>query len=123
MFDARVGGSWHAHNSGVLALHHRRGTPATSPPPLFEQTTLKSQDALAMCRLAPHSRNGRRVMNNYEIRIVKRSHEFAVHRSEHISDHAAIRRGHALAEDGDQVEIWRGTQCVYAGQHVPLAAH
>ncbi len=62
-------------------------------------------------------------MNNYEIRIVKRSQEFAVHRSEHISDHAAIRRGHALAEDGDQVEIWRGTQCVYAGQHVPLTAH
>jgi hypothetical protein len=54
-------------------------------------------------------------MDNYEIRIVKRDQEIAVHRSEHTSDHAAIRRGHVLAEAGDQVEIWRGTQCVYAG--------
>ena len=62
-------------------------------------------------------------MDNYEIRIVKRDQATAVHRSEHISDHAAIRRGHALAEAGDQVEIWRGTHCVYAGPRVPETAH
>ncbi len=58
-------------------------------------------------------------MDKYEIRIVRRDQEIALHRSEHISDHAAIRRGHNLAEAGDQVEIWRGTHCVYAGQQVP----
>ena len=62
-------------------------------------------------------------MDNYEIRIVKWGQVIAVHRSEHISDHAAIRRGHILAEAGDQVEIWRGTQCVYAGQQIPVTAH
>jgi len=62
-------------------------------------------------------------MDNYEIRIVKGSQTIAVHRSEHISDHAAIRRGHIFAEAGDQVEIWRGTHCVYAGQKVPATAH
>ena len=55
-------------------------------------------------------------MDNYEIRIVKQDQVVAVHRSELISDYAAIRRGHILAEAGDQVEIWRGMQCVYAGQ-------
>jgi hypothetical protein len=61
-------------------------------------------------------------MDNYEIRIVKRDLAITVHRSEHINDHAAIRRGHVLAEAGDQVEIWRGTQCVYAGQQGPAVA-
>jgi succinylglutamate desuccinylase len=42
-------------------------------------------------------------VDNYEIRIVKRDQAVAVHYSEHISDHAAIRRGHILAETGDQV--------------------
>jgi len=58
-------------------------------------------------------------MDNYEIRIITRDQATALHRSEHISDHAAIRRGHMLAEAGDQVEIWRGTHCVYAGQKLP----
>jgi len=30
------------------------------------------------------------------------------------SDHAAIRRAKSLIEDGDQVEVWRGLDCVYA---------
>jgi len=62
-------------------------------------------------------------MDNYEIRIVKGGQTIAVHRSEHISDHAAIRRGHNFTEAGDQIEIWRGTHCVYAGQKVPETAH
>ena len=62
-------------------------------------------------------------MDNYEIRIVKRDRAIAVHRSEHICDHAAIRRGHILAKAGDQVEIWRGTQCVYADRRIPVTAH
>jgi len=62
-------------------------------------------------------------MDNYEIRIITRDQAVAVHRSEHISDHAAIRRGHILAEAGDQVEIWRGAHCVYAGQKLPATVH
>ena len=61
-------------------------------------------------------------MNNYEIRIVKPDQAIAVHRTEHINDHAAIRRGHALAGPGGQVEIWRGTHCVYAGRSNPETA-
>jgi len=62
-------------------------------------------------------------MNNYEIRIVKPDQAIAVHRTEHINDHAAIRRGHTLAGTGDHMEIWRGTHCVYAGQKIPETAH
>jgi hypothetical protein len=62
-------------------------------------------------------------MDNYEIRIVKQNEAMAVHRSEHINDHAAIRRGQILAEVGDQVEIWRGTQCVYVNRKGHTTAH
>jgi hypothetical protein len=62
-------------------------------------------------------------MDNYEIRIITRDQAIAVHRGEHISDHAAIRRGHVLAEAGDQVEIWRGTHCIYAGEKLPATTH
>jgi hypothetical protein len=62
-------------------------------------------------------------MDNYEIRIVKSDQAIAVHRSEHFSDHAALRHGHSLAEAGDHIEIWRGTHCVYAGQKAPATAH
>lgn len=61
-------------------------------------------------------------MDNYEIRIVKQDRAI-VHRSEHINDHAAIRRGQILAEVGDQVEIWRGTQCVYTSRKGPTTTH
>ncbi len=83
---------------------------------VFEQATLKSPNVLVLRVRDTHPTGGRHVMDNYEIRIVKRDQGLAVHRSEHISDHAAIRRGQALAEAGDQVEIWRGSQCVYSGQ-------
>ncbi|HEY4077231.1 MAG TPA: hypothetical protein VGM26_09905 [Rhizomicrobium sp.] len=56
-------------------------------------------------------------MDNYKICIVKRDEVATVYHSEHISDHAAIRRGHTLAGKDDVVEIWRGAQCVYAGRH------
>jgi hypothetical protein len=62
-------------------------------------------------------------MDNYEIRIARRDQAITVYRSEHINDHAAIRRGHVLAEAGDRVEVWRGTQCVYAGHQSPVTAH
>ncbi|MBN9544661.1 MAG: hypothetical protein J0I19_04255 [Alphaproteobacteria bacterium] len=36
------------------------------------------------------------------------------------SDHAAIRRAKSLIEDGDQVEVWRGLDCVYATSASPF---
>jgi hypothetical protein len=51
----------------------------------------------------------------YEIRIVKRLAKAPViYACSHVSDHAAIRRARSLTEDGDQVEVWRGLDCVYA---------
>ena len=61
------------------------------------------------------------IMNTYEIRIVRKGMEKAdIFSSSHISDHAAVRRAHALADSGDLIEVWRGTACVFSGE---LALH
>lgn len=55
------------------------------------------------------------VVNTYEIRILRKGGQAPdIFSGTHISDHAAVRRAHALAEEGDAVEVWRGTACVYA---------
>ncbi|MEO8896668.1 MAG: hypothetical protein ABI450_12385 [Rhizomicrobium sp.] len=54
-------------------------------------------------------------MDAYEIRIVKKQKNSPViYACSQASDHAAIRRAKSLIEDGDQVEVWRGLDCVYA---------
>ena len=54
-------------------------------------------------------------MDAYEIRIVKKQQVCPViYACSQASDHAAIRRAKSLIEDGDQVEVWRGLDCVYA---------
>lgn len=54
-------------------------------------------------------------MDAYEIRIVKKQKVSTVtYACSQASDHAAIRRAKSLVEDGDQVEVWRGLDCVYA---------
>ena len=59
-------------------------------------------------------------MDAYEIRIVKRQQVSPViHACSQASDHAAIRRAKSLLEDGDQVEVWRGLDCVYATSASP----
>lgn len=55
-------------------------------------------------------------MDTYEIRIIRDGMKFPdIFSSSHISDHAAVRRAHALARNGDAIEVWRGANCVYSG--------
>ena len=59
-------------------------------------------------------------MDAYEIRIVKKQKASPViYACSQASDHAAIRRAKSLSEDGDQVEVWRGMDCVYATSAPP----
>ena len=56
-------------------------------------------------------------MNIYEIRIKRRgTQDPEILSSSHVSDHAAVRRAHALADNGDIIEVWRGTACVFSGE-------
>ena len=60
-------------------------------------------------------------MDAYEIRIVKKQQPSPViYACSQASDHAAIRRAKSLIEDGDQVEVWRGLDCVYATSAPPF---
>ena len=52
-------------------------------------------------------------MENYEIRFVKKGHPFILN-GPHASDFAAIRRAQTLAEDAEEVEVWRDLNCVYS---------
>jgi hypothetical protein len=57
----------------------------------------------------------RRFLDTYEIRIVKKGHKAPfIYSSPQASDYAAVRRAQSLAEDGDNVEVWRELDCVYA---------
>ena len=59
-------------------------------------------------------------MNAYEIRIMKKqSRTPVIHACSQTSDHAAIRRAKSLIEEGDDVEVWRGPECVFALGAVP----
>lgn len=59
-------------------------------------------------------------MDAYEIRIVRKLQVSPViYACSQASDHAAIRRAKSLIEDGDQVEVWRGLDCVYATSASP----
>ena len=54
-------------------------------------------------------------LDAYEIRIVKKQKTPPViYACSQASDHAAIRRAKSLIEEGDQLEVWRGLDCVYA---------
>lgn len=53
-------------------------------------------------------------MENYEIRIVKKGHHPVIFASPHTSDFAAVRRAQALADEEDEVEVWREQTCLYS---------
>lgn len=54
-------------------------------------------------------------MDNYEIRIVKKGQKAPIiFACPHASDYAAVRRAQSLAQEGDDVEVWRDLHCVYA---------
>lgn len=60
-------------------------------------------------------------VDTYEIRILRKGVKAPdIFSSSHISDHAAVRRAHALADEGDAVEVWRGTACVYSGTQAAM---
>lgn len=55
-------------------------------------------------------------MDNYEIRIVKKGHRPVILAGPHASDFAAIRRARALAQQDDEVEVWRDLDCLYSSR-------
>jgi hypothetical protein len=52
-------------------------------------------------------------MHNYEIRLVKPQGRQVMHAGRYLGDYHAIRRAHALAQDNDRLEVWRGPHCIY----------
>jgi hypothetical protein len=58
-------------------------------------------------------------MNQYEIRILRRNNKPMVVSSRFLGDFHAIRRGQAMAQEDEGVEIWRGMTCLYRREAVP----
>jgi hypothetical protein len=53
-------------------------------------------------------------MDNYEIRIVKKGRQPMILAGPHASDFAAVRRAQSLANQDDEVEVWRDLTCLYS---------
>ncbi len=53
-------------------------------------------------------------MENYEIRIAKSGHQPVILAGPHTSDFAAVRRAQSLAQQDDEVEVWRELTCLYS---------
>jgi hypothetical protein len=54
-------------------------------------------------------------LDNYEIRIIKKGHKAPIiYSCPYASDYAAVRRAQSLIQDGDDVEVWRDMDCVFA---------
>jgi hypothetical protein len=51
----------------------------------------------------------------YEIRVLKRSGGPVIMVTHHVSDFAAVRYGHTLAQQGDGLEVWTDKGCIYSG--------
>jgi hypothetical protein len=52
-------------------------------------------------------------MNQYEIRVLRHDNQPLVISSRFLGDFHAIRRGQAMAQEDEGVEIWRGMNCLY----------
>jgi hypothetical protein len=63
------------------------------------------------------------IVDTYEIRILHTGgNPPDIFSSSHVSDHAAVRRAHALAKEASAIEVWRGLSCIYSGApdaHLP----
>ncbi len=57
-------------------------------------------------------------MDNYEIRIVKKGRHPVIIAVAHASDYAAVRRAQSLADQDDEVEVWRDLNCLYSTKMV-----
>jgi len=54
-------------------------------------------------------------VQDFQIRILKKSGIPQVYNAALASAFAAIRRARSLAEVGDIIEVWQGLQCVFSG--------
>jgi hypothetical protein len=54
-------------------------------------------------------------MELYRIRILKNGKEVHTQDYKQASDYAAIRHARSLADESDQVEVWRGNRCLFTG--------
>jgi hypothetical protein len=64
------------------------------------------------------------LMENYEIRIVKKGHSAPfIYACPHTNDYAAVRKARSLVDAGDAVEVWRGLDCVYSFKPEVNALH
>ena len=58
-------------------------------------------------------------MNQYEIRVLRHDNRPLVVSSRFLGDFHAIRRGQAMAEEDEGVEVWRGMKCIYRRELLP----
>lgn len=58
-------------------------------------------------------------MQEYEIRILRHDNRPLVISSRFLGDFHAIRRGQAMAQPDEGVEIWRGMKCLYRRDAMP----
>ena len=58
-------------------------------------------------------------MNQYEIRILRRTDNPLIVSSRFLGDFHAIRRAQAMAEENEGVEVWRGMTCLYRREVLP----
>lgn len=52
-------------------------------------------------------------MQQYEIRVVRRSGAPLIYNVGLVNDFAAIRKGQMLIDEGEYVEVWREMTCIY----------
>lgn len=63
-------------------------------------------------------------MDNYEIRIVKKGKGGPfIYNAPQASDDAAVRRAQRLVEEGDELEVWRDLDCIYATSREKVLAN
>jgi hypothetical protein len=58
-------------------------------------------------------------MHQYEIRVLRDNNRPLIVSSRFLGDFHAIRRAHAMAEEEEGLEVWRGMKCLY--RRNPLA--
>ena len=61
-------------------------------------------------------------MQQYEIHVVQDGRHRRTYPCAQVSDHAAIRRGQAIAKGSEELEVWRAEVCVYS-RAAPLVPH
>lgn len=58
-------------------------------------------------------------MHQYEIRVLRENNRPLIVSSRFLGDFHAIRRGQAMAEEDEGVEVWRGMKCIYRRDPLP----